>query len=138
MSSNTGPVPPYNNPPINPEWYKPRSYIIQSITRGPTTIVQTVLNHDYVVGQQVKMIMFLPQRGWQFNNQTAFVISIPSVDEVEIGINSVDYNDFVYSPGYGKNKSQIIAIGSNNSGSLNPDGRFTALLTNPGAFQNIS
>lgn len=93
-----GPTPPYNNPPIQPQFYQPRRFVISDITLGTTTIVQTTENMDYVIGQLVKIMIPPLYAAFQLNNSEGYVISLPSPNEVEIDMNSSGSNAFISNP----------------------------------------
>lgn len=131
-----GPIAPYNNVPIAPQNYQPRFYFIEGVTLGATTIVTTTVDHDYVIGQECRLII-PPRNGCrQLNGKTGFVISIPASDQVEININSsMNVNVFVTSSA--NTQPQILAIGDINTGQINT-GRSNNLTYIPGSFINIS
>jgi len=131
-----GPVALYNNLPVETDFYEPSQFFISGITLGQTTTVTTAVDHNYVVGQQCRLLV-LPQNGpVELNNQVGYVLSIPASNSVVLNINSVGYNTFVTSS-Y-RQQPQIVAIGDVNSGLTN-----SLLTTNtqtnvPGSFINIS
>ena len=133
-----GPIAPESNPPINPQYYQPSVFFISEITLGPTTTVTTSVNHNYVIGQNVRLLIPQFWGAAQLNGQQGLVISIPSADEVILNIYSVGVDAFISSPIYGATKPQIIAIGDNNSGPINASGRFSTSTIIPGSFINIS
>lgn len=132
----SGPIPPYNNPPIDPQFYKPRSYDISAISLGITTTITTDVDHDYVIGQEVRLIIPPTFGTRELNGVTGFVIAIPADDEVVLNIYSIGMNQFIASSV--PNKAQILAIGNINTGSINASGRFITATFIPGSFQNIS
>ena len=79
------PIPPYSNPPIQPQFYQPGRFVISNITLGQTTTVtvlptsfntvSTPLN--YVVGQLVRLLIPNGYGCTQLNNIPAYVLSIP-------------------------------------------------------------
>ena len=131
-----GPVPLYNNPPIQPQFYQPRFFFISDVTLGSTTIVTTVVNNDYVIGQQVRLI--IPQQFGcrQLNDATGYVISIISPNEVEISIDSRQ-NVNAFTAFSGATQPQIIAIGDINMGVINTSSSNESTFI-PGSFINIS
>lgn len=141
MSSNidNGPTAAYNNPPINPQYYQPRRFEIVNITLGILTIVTTQVDHDYVVGQQVRLIVSQSYGSYQLNEVEGMVIEIPADNEVVLNIDSSqNVNPFIPSPAYGSvTVPQILAIGQFNSGQINT-GRSGNLTFIPGSFINIS
>jgi|SRR6188768_2795399 len=136
-----GPVPPYTNVPIQPQNYAPRLFDIEDISYSQTTLVTTTEDHDYVIGQMVRLVIPVAFGAQQLNNQTGMVIEIPQTDQVVLNIVSQGDNAFIPSPTFQNNRTtlaQIIAIGDNNSGSINSNGRTNLGTTIPGASRNIS
>ena len=135
-----GPVAPENNPPINPQYFQPSDFTISNITLGVTTTVTTSVNHNYVVGQLVRLHIPDQYRSVQLNESQGYVLSIPSANQVVINIDSsYGVNTFQPNPAYGPTVPQICAIGDINSGILNVSSRNNGSNTNvPGAFINIS
>jgi|SRR6185312_72051 len=135
-----GPTPPYNNPPINPQFYKPKRYVISAMTLGKTTIVTTSIDNDYAIGQLVRLLIPQANGCYQLNESQGFVISIHAPDEVEINIDSsLNVNQFVATvPGPGVDEPQILAIGDTNTGAINSSGRTNNILYINGSYQNIS
>lgn len=134
MSAILGPIPPYSNVPINPQWYSPRTLVISGMTLGQTTTVTTINNVEFKIGQQIRLLI-PPQFGCvQLNNKTGYVLSIPTPNQVVVSIDSsVRVNQFV--SGSGTVQPQIIPIGDINSGNINTG---TTQLSVPGSFINIS
>lgn len=132
----TGPIAAYNNLPIEPQFYQPRFYFIDDISLGQTTTVTTTEDHDYVIGQQCRLII-PPLNGCrQLDEKTGIVISIPSSNQVVLNINSsMNVDPFVSSSA--KTQPQILAIGDVNTGQINT-GRTNNLTYIPGSFINIS
>ena len=131
-----GPIALYNNLPINANFYEPSQYFIEDITLGQTTTVTTTEDHNYVVGQQCRLIIPKQNATIQLNGKTGYVISISTSNSVVLNIDSVGYNNFETSS-Y-RTQPQIVAIGDANSGLTN-----SLLSTNvstnvPGSFINIS
>lgn len=126
-----------NNIPIVTAFYQPSRFIITNVTLGNTTIVETSEDHNYVIGQLIRL--FFPQ-GYgctQLTGKTGYVISIPSDDEVEVTIDSShNINQFIAASE--TNSPAIIAIGDGNTGTINSNGRTNLGTTVPGAFINIS
>jgi len=94
----TGPIAPYSNVPIQADYYQPRRFEINNISIGVTTTVTTSEDHDYVVGQSVRLIIPVLYGITQLNGKQGMVISIPSATEVELDIDSSSYNAFISSP----------------------------------------
>lgn len=134
-----GPVPAYSNVAIKSTYYQPRRYVISNVTfNGINTTITTSADHDYVVGQNVRLLFPIFYGCTQLNNKEGIVSSIPASNQVVVEIESYDVNAFVSSPSYAPTSAQILAIGDINSGAINSSGR-TGLGTYPqGAFINIS
>jgi len=98
MSAITGPIALYSNVPINAQYYEPSRFVIGDIDLGITTIVTTTVAHNYVVGQNVRLLIPVFYGSFQLNNQEGYVVSIPSSTEVEVAINSKEASPFIISP----------------------------------------
>lgn len=137
----TGPVPPYNNPPIHPEYFQPSNFTISSITSLTTTTtqVETLVTNNYVVGQLVRFHIPNGYGILQLNGLSAYVLSLtsPTIFVVDIGITNFD--PFVTpSPPLSYQNPQVSAIGDHNFGKGQLLGATYEQLTIQGAFQNIS
>lgn len=132
-----GPTPPYNNPPIHPEYFKPRLFFISAIAEGETTVITTTLNMDYVIGQLVRLLIPRNCGSREFNGVEGYVIEIPSPNQVTLNINSIGFNPFILAAN-STTKPQIIAVGDVNTGAINPYGRIHNKAYIPGSFRNIS
>lgn len=132
----SGPVPPYANPPIHPEYYKPKNFDISNVTLGVTTTVTTVLDMDYVIGQNIRLL--IPQSFGcnQLNGAQGYILSLPASNQVEIDINSSTNVD-PYLASNAPTRAQIKAIGDLNTGVIN-FGRTNNGTFIPGSFINIS
>lgn len=132
-----GPVPPYANVDIHPEYYQPKRFVIEDIDLGQTTLVTTTIDHDYVIGQEVRLII-PPSFGCrQLNEQVGLVLTIPADDQVELDINSsVNVDPYIASSA--TTKAQILAIGDINTGNISSTGRINVPTYIPGSFINIS
>jgi hypothetical protein len=130
------PIPAYSNVPIESQFYKPSQFFISDITFGYTTIVTTIEDHNYVIGQEIRLVI-PPSFGCrQLNQKTGFVISIPADNEVEININS--YGGQPFNTSTASTQPQILAIGDVNSGITNSNGLSSMGTLIPGSFQDIS
>ncbi len=130
------PIPAYSNVPIESQYYQPSQFFISDVTLGQTTIVTTTVDHNYVIGQQVRLLI-PPSFGCiQLNNQTGFVIAIPASDEVELDIYSSGGDAYIASSA--TTKAQILAIGDVNTGVINTSGRMSTGTYIPGSFIDIS
>jgi len=132
----SGPIPPFNNPPIEPLFFTPRQFFISAISLGITTTITTTVDQDYVIGQEIRLL--IPNgfgcRG--LNERTGFVIAIPSANQVTVDIFSIGIDPFINANL--TTKAQIIAIGDVNTGAINNDGNLDTLTYIPGSFRNIS
>lgn len=133
-----GPIAPYNNPPIMPQWFQPRLFFISDLTLGMTTTVTTSVNHNYVIGQRIRLLIPQNYGSVQLNDQEGYVISIPSANQVVVNIDSQFANSFISDPTYGPTMPQIVPIGDVNSGAINANGIGYTSTTIPGSFINIS
>lgn len=134
----SGPKPPYSNPPIEPQYYKPRQYVISALTLGVNTIVTTSVDHDYVIGQQVRLLIPEFYGSRQLNDQVGYVIAIPSTTQVTTTINSTNANAFIPSPTFSTQSPRILPVGDVNSGAINTSGRTNNQTFIDGSFINIS
>ena len=134
----SGPIAPESNPPINPQFYIPSVFNIAAISLGSTTTVTTTVNHNYVVGQLVRLTIAQPFGSFQLNEQQALVITIPSSNQVVLNLNSTNSNPFVANPSLSLTQPQIMAIGDVNSGTINANGRQNTGTFIPGSFIDIS
>ncbi len=131
-----GPIPPYTNPPINPQYYKPSRFEISAISLGATTTITTIEDMNYVIGQLVRLIIPPSFGSRALNEQTGVVIEIPADNEVVLDIYSVGIDPYIASPA--NTRAQILAIGDTNSGQINENGRVNLNSNIPGSFINIS
>ncbi len=138
----SGPIPPYSNPPIEPQFFKPSQFVITNIGLGPTTLITTSINNNYVIGQQVRLLIPEKYGSIGLNEQTGIVISIPAPNQVTLNINSNGIDPFISSPTFlpfqSKTLPQIVAIGDINSGIISSTGRTISTTNIPGSFINIS
>ena len=140
MSHNItpGPTPPFNNPPINPQYYQPSAFVISAISLGATTTVTTTVNNNYVIGQLCRLLIPDQYGSRDLNEVEGIVINIPAANQVTLNIYSVGVNPFIANPSYGPTKPQILAIGDYNSGIISSTGRVIPTTSIPGSFINIS
>lgn len=92
------PTPAYSNVPIEPQFYQPSRFQISDITLGPQTTITTVDNMNYVVGQQIRLLIPAIFGSYQLNNLTGYVIDIPTDNSVVVDINSIGFNSFISNP----------------------------------------
>lgn len=136
-----GPRPPYANVPIHAEYYLPSRFVISGITLGLTTLVDTSVANNYVVGQLVRLLIPEAYGTYELNNMEGYVISLPSSTQVEIDIDSRFFNAYISSPTLttpNLSVAQIMAIGDIISGTTNSSGRINLGTFIPGSFINIS
>lgn len=133
-----GPIAPENNPPIHPEFFTPKEFNIASITNGTLTVVTTTVDHDYVVGQLVRLIISQLFGARQFNEQLAYVINIPSTTSVTLALDSSSFDLFIANPTLDTSQPQIVAVGDVNTGQINQYGPSRTKPWIPGSFRNIS
>jgi hypothetical protein len=137
MSFFSGPTPPYNNPPIQPQFYAPSMFFIEDVTLGKTTLVTTTEDNNYVIGQLVRLLIPNTFGCTQLNESKGFVLSLPASDQVEIGIDSsINVDEFTSSSS--PTQPQILAIGDTNTGIISSTGVNIPSTTIPGSFINVS
>jgi hypothetical protein len=141
MSAERGvisyPIPLYQNLPIQPQFYKPSQFNIAAISLGFSTTITTSVNHNYVIGQEVRLII-PPSFGCrQLNQQTGIVISIPAPNQIIVSINSQFVDPFIAASS-NIQVAQVVAIGDVNSGAINSYGIINQIINIPGSFINIS
>lgn len=131
------PIPPYQNVEMQPEFYQPRQYFIEDIELGVFTFVTTTNPMDYVVGQEVRLVI-PPECGcYQLNGKSALILEIISEDQVKLNLNSSqNVDEFV--PNSTGTQPQILAIGTINTGNIGAFGNVNQPTFVPGSFVNIS
>ena len=132
-----GPIPPYNNPPINPQYYNPSRFVISNVTLGYPTIITTTQNMNYVIGQLVRLIIPPSFGCYQLNEMTGYVVTIPAANQVGITINSTKNVD-PYIASSATTVAQIIPVGDINNGTVNTQGRINQATAIPGSFIDVS
>lgn len=136
MTFITGPIPAYQNLPIEAQYYQPSRFVISAITLGTTTLVTMTIATNYLIGQAVRFIIPPSFGTRQLNEQQGLVISIPEPNQVVVNIDSSKYDAFIASSA--TTQAQIMAIGGVNSGSINANGNQNTATNIPAAFINIS
>ncbi len=131
------PIPAYSNLPIRADFYQPRRFVISNITLGQTTVVTTSVDHDYVIGQEVRLIIPSEFGSYQLNESFGYVLTIPALNQVEISIDS-SRNVDSYIAATSNQSPQILAIGDVNTGPINYHGRISNITYIDGSFINIS
>lgn len=132
------PIPLYQNLPIHAEYYEPSRFVISGVTLGKTTIITTSVVHNYVIGQQIRLLIPAKFGCYQLNESIGYVLSIPSTTQVEVSIDSNRNVDAFISATATTSSPQILAIGDLNFGSINTQGRVNNITHIPGSFINIS
>ena len=131
-----GPIAPENNPPINPQYYLPSVFDITALSLGNNTTITTSENHNYVIGQVIRLLIPQSYGAFQLNGLQGNVIAIPALNQVTVNIVSTQANAFQI--GNTTTPAQIIAIGDVNSGPINSQGRTNNGTFIPGSFIDIS
>lgn len=145
MSFNTVisyPIPAFQNLPIQPQFYRPRNFVISAIALGVLTTVTTTTNLDYVIGQLVRLII-PPRYGSRgLNERVGYVVVVSAPNEVIIDLDSNGVDPFIPTPvlfpNDSKTKPQILPVGDINNGFINNTGRKNQGTFIPGSFINIS
>lgn len=131
------PIPAYANVPIHAEFYQPSRFVISGVSLGYTTTVTTTLDHNYVIGQECRLIIPASFGCWQLNERKGFVLSIPATNQVVLDINSTRNIDPYFASTAQTAVAQILAIGDVNEGQINANGPLNTLTYIPGSFINI-
>lgn len=131
------PIPAYQNMPIDADFYQPSRFVISAVGLGNTTTITTSTDHNYVIGQQCRLII-PPSFGCiQLNEAQGIVLSVPSTTQVVLNIDS-SMNVDAYIASSATTVAQILAIGDVNEGQLNANGPMNTIPYIPGSFINIS
>jgi len=134
------PIPAYQNLPIEPQFFQPSRFVISAIALGKTTTITTSTANNYVIGQQIRLVIPNGFGCGQLNGQTGIVIGIISPTQLTINLSSMGADPFVNNTQL-KNQPQTIAIGDINTGIINSNGEtlpFGFVPGIPGSFENIS
>ncbi len=131
------PIPLYQNVPIRSDFFQPSQFFISAISLGLTPTITTTANLNYVIGQEIRL-MIPPTFGCrQLNGQAGIVLAIPDDNQVTVNIDSSKNVDaFILSSA--TTQAQILAIGDINSGVISSNGPNIPLVAIPGSFINIS
>lgn len=132
-----GPIPAYQNVPINPQYYKPSQFFISDVTLGPTTLVTTTANVNYILGNLCRLIIPQSFGCRELNEMIGLVIGLPAPNQVELAIDS-SQNVSAFIASSAKTQPQILAIGDLNSGAINATGLQNQTTYIPGSFIDIS
>jgi len=128
------PIPAYSNVPIQAQFYKPSQFFISTIVLGATTLVTTTENHNYDIGQLVRLLIPSSCGCIQLNAVSAYVLSIPAEDQVNI----YSLGGTAFNSTSATTQPQILAIGDINYGQINANGLLDQGTYIPGSFINIS
>jgi len=131
------PIPPYSNPPIEPQFFAPNQFFIASISLGILTTVTTTVNNNFVIGQLVRLLIPRSFGCIQLNGSTGYVIALPSSNQVQLNINSSQNVDAFISSS-AATQPQILPIGDINNGIISSTGVLLPTTNIPGSFINIS
>jgi hypothetical protein len=135
----TGPIAPYSNVPIEPQYYSPWRFVISAISLGVTTTVTLVIpaitDLNYVIGQLVRLIIPPTFGCRQLNGKVGYVTAVTLPNQVTLALNSIGADPYIASSA--TTPAQILAIGDINSGATNL-GRQNNFTYVPGSFINIS
>lgn len=131
-----GPHPPFANVVINAQFYSPSRFVISAVSLGGITTVTTSTNHNYLIGQLVRLIFPFGYGCTQLNEKSGYVMSIPALNQVTLNLSSFNVDAFIAANL--KQQPQITAIGDVNYGQTNATGITNQGLNIPGSFINIS
>lgn len=132
----TGPIALYNNLPIQ-HFYQPKRHIISDVILGRNTIVTTLGDMFYVVGQEIRLLIPTEFGCRQLNDVKGYVLEILASNQVLTSIDSSqNVDNFISS--IAPTKPEILAIGDVNSGQVNTNGRNDLQNNIPGSFINTS
>lgn len=132
------PIPLYQNVDVEPQFYTPRRFVIDDILRGKNTLITTEVDHDYEIGQQIRLIIPSQFGCYQLNEAKGYVIAIPSSVQVLVDIDSSQNVDPYINEVATTSAPQILAIGDINNGRTNACGPYRTKPSIPGSFKNIS
>lgn len=91
---------------------------------------------NFVIGQEIRLIIPPLCGSRKLNGLTGFIISIPSANQIIINLNSIGSDQFKsVSTG---SQPQILPLGDINNGYIKNNGQGYIYPTIPGAFKNIS
>lgn len=131
------PIPEYQNVPIQAQFYAPSRFVISAVTLGSFTTITTSIAHNYVIGQQVRLLIPASFGCYQLNGSSGYVIDIPSTTQVTLDINSLR-NVNAYIASSATTVAQILAIGDINTGIISTTGASIPSTNIPGSFIDIS
>jgi hypothetical protein len=131
------PIPAYSNVPIKINFYQPSRFVISDVVLGTTTTITTIDDMNYLIGQEVRVLIPPGYGCVQINGISGYVLSIPDTNQVETSIDSSQNVD-PFIDATERNQPQIVAIGDINTGIISASGRNIPTTNIPGAFINIS
>lgn len=132
-----GPIPPYSNVNVHPAYYQPSNFNISGITLGVTTTVTTSVNHNYSIGNLIRLTIPTQFGSRQLNGQSGYVLSIPATNQFVLSIDSsVNVDQFIAASA--TTQPQTIPVGDINNGVQNANGRGSVGTYILGSFINIS
>jgi len=133
-----GPNALYRNLPIRADYFSPRKKFINTIVLGKETTIVTDGDHEYVVGQLVRLLVPSWYGSYQLSGISGYVTAVPTSSSVIINIDSRQANPFIANPAYSTTRPQIVAVGDLNTPYLNSSGPSSYETSIPGSFINIS
>ncbi len=92
------PVPAYANVPIHSDYYQPSRFVITAITESIVTTITTSVDHNYVIGQIVRIVIPVLYGARQLNGMQGTVLSIPSTTQIVVNIDSSFFDPFIANP----------------------------------------
>ena len=110
------PIPLYSNVPIRADYFQPSRFVISDMSLGITTTITTTEDMNYVIGQEIRLLIPSSFGCFQLNGKTGFVLDIPATNQITVSIDSsVNVNAFIASSS-SLELAQILAIGDINTG----------------------
>jgi hypothetical protein len=133
------PIPAFQNVPIHDEYYLPNEFIISRIGLGPNTLIATTENVNFVVGQEVRLLI-PPSFGCkQLNGKTGFITQISTPMSFTVSIDSSkNVTPFNAAGDATLQNPVVVPIGDVNTGATNANGLQNQTTFIPGSFINIS
>lgn len=137
--ATTGPIPLYNNPNPNPQFYQPWKFNISAITQGRTTVVTLVIPStitlNIVLGQLVRFIIPPTYGIRQLNERQGYVILVTNPNQLTIDIDSRFFDPYISSSQ--PTPAQLLPVGDVNTGAINNNGSQSIQTFINGSFINI-
>ena len=131
---------PFNNVPLEPQYFSPWKFEIIAIALGAQTIVTmtipAITQLNYVIGQLVRLLIPVQFGCRQLNQKTGYVIAVTPPNQITLDINSSGGDPFILATA--RTQAQIVAVGDINSGVISSTGRIIPFVGVPGSFINIS